>query len=191
MIASQVNPGMASTGGDLYRLVGSPPPRLGSTEADGWPGARLSSVPAEDGMPALVDQVCAWWGVSDPFGFDPEAVFAALGWPVVSESLGASKGSHRAMLIPRLGGGFTAVVDPGLTPEEAANGAHPGTVRRARLAHELAHSFFYTDGAPPRRLLRLTPSEERACDSFAASLSQSGEPNWLGDNSRPERVYSS
>lgn len=164
------------------------PPRPGSDAARGWPGARLSSVPTQEVMHLIVGQVCAWWGVSDPCRFDPEAVFAALGWPIVSETLGSARGSHRAMLIPRSGGGFTAVVDPELTAEEDASGAHPMAVRRFRLAHELAHSFFYSDGAPPKRLVRLSADEENACDWFAAALE---EPNGLAVDRLRERVLSS
>ncbi len=157
-------------------------------EARRWPGARLSSVPTRDVTVLLVEQVCEWWGVSDPVEFDPEGVFGALGWPVVTEVLGAGSGSHRAMLIPRFGGGFTTVVDPELTPEEIASSVHPVAVRRSRLAHELAHSFFYSDGAPPRRLLRLSADEENACDWFAAALQGLGG---LGSGHRRERVLSS
>lgn len=155
-----------------HGFLGAPHPSLSTAAARAWPGARLAHVPSREIVPRLVGQVCEWWGVLGPDPLDPEAVFDALGWPVVAEPLGAVDGSHQAMLIPRLAGGFTVLVDPDLTPDERGRGARPANVKRARLAHELAHSFFYSDGAPSTRLMRWAPGEEVFCDRFASAIAE-------------------
>ncbi len=158
------------------RFLGAPPPSLSTATARAWPGARLAHVPSPETVPRLVNQVCEWWGVLEPNHLDPEAMFAVLGWPVAAEALGAAEGSHQAMLIPRLAGGFTVLVDPDLTPDERGRGARPAHVQRARLAHELAHSFFYSDGVPPTRLMRWAPDEEVFCDRFASAVAERDWP---------------
>jgi hypothetical protein len=108
--------------------------------------------------------------VATPEDLDPERMFRALGSAVRTTSLSAGTGGHQALLIPRSCGGFTVYVDSRLTPAERRAGISPARIRRARLAHEFAHTFFYTDGAPPRRRAPVRAAEERFCDTFAAAV---------------------
>jgi hypothetical protein len=101
---------------------------------------------------------------------DPSYMFAAMGWRVRVEEIEAVTGGQQALLLPRRSGGFTAVVDPRPTPLERASHVPAQRLRRARLAHEFAHSFFYTGGSPPRRSAPPTPAEERFCDAFAEAI---------------------
>jgi len=76
--------------------------------------------------------------------------------------------SHEALLIPSLAGGFEIFVDPRPGQKDAA------TTRRRmrfRIAHEIAHSFFY-DRTSRVATRRATPGrpEEVFCDRFAAAL---------------------
>jgi len=93
-----------------------------------------------------------------------------MGWGIEDEVLEASAGSTRAMLIPRRFGGFTALIDPNPTPAELRQGLSKEWIRRGRIAHELAHTFFYKHGAPPRRRFRVVPAEEHFCDAFAEAV---------------------
>lgn len=151
--------------------IGARPPVPGTEAADGWPGARLSDVPTgEREVRAVVAQVCAWWRVSTAAALNPERLLRALGCEIIDETLSAAAGGHQALLVPRSRGGFTVFVDPTLTPLQRRAGHTERAVRRARLAHEFAHTLFYVPGTPPRRCAPLTEAEEVFCDAFAQAV---------------------
>jgi hypothetical protein len=70
------------------------------------------------------------------------------------------------MLVPLLHGGFSVLVDPACA--DAPSG--PCSELSRLLAHEFAHTFFYSCGQPPARLFPLTPEEEIFCDLFAEEV---------------------
>lgn len=92
--------------------------------------------------------------------------------------LGAADGGREALLLPVADDSFQLVVDP--TPR----GGWPDHGRRMlsrtsrarvrfRIAHEIAHTFFYTRMAGRRPQRTTSPgsrSEERWCDAFAEAL---------------------
>jgi hypothetical protein len=152
------------------RWIGARPPRPGTPQARQWPGARLLQLPSSpDEMSLLISQVSTWWEVKEATSLDVLGAFASLGWPLVRRRLGAREDSHRAMLLPQPTGGFVVLLDPDLAPAEKAMGLHRSEATRLRLIHELAHSFFYSGGTPPTRLLSGSPEEEQFCDEFAQS----------------------
>lgn len=93
-----------------------------------------------------------------------------LGWSVEYRALDAARGGHRALLLPRLAGGFHVVVDPHPSPQERAEGVASDLVARWRLAHEYAHTFFYAPNHVPRRATAPSAAEEAFCDAFANGL---------------------
>ena len=103
----------------------------------------------------------------------PQLLCDAVGWTVTIRRLGAATGGLQALLVPRLGGGFSVIVDPDLTPDERASGADPLQVRADRIAHEVAHALLYRPGEPPLRCLPPSAAEEVFCDELASRLSAS------------------
>lgn len=138
------------------------------------PEVRFDAVPAVGRAVGLADRLRRDLGVDPCAPVDPELVAGTIGWPVRLARLGAADGGLQALLTPRSVGGFAVVVDPDPTPaqHELLDGQEPGLhlLRWARLAHELAHVFFYAHGRPPRRWLEPSEAEERFCDAFAAAL---------------------
>lgn len=128
---------------------------------------RLSHVPQAADAPGTAARLAGRLG---PVGLGVSERLAALGYRVEDDELGAGSGGHQAMLLPHPDGGFLILVDPGLTPADAARGADPARVRDARLWHEFAHSLFYAHGAPPRRAVPTKPHEEAFCDALAEEL---------------------
>lgn len=107
----------------------------------------------------------------DPAGvLDPYRVCERFGWVVRLDRLDARTGGQQAALLPRWEGGFTLVVDPDLTPIERHANAETADVLRLRVAHELAHTLFYSETAPPRRAIPASRAEEDFCDAFAWAL---------------------
>jgi hypothetical protein len=136
-------------------------------------GGRLTSVPHVRDVAALIEVVhnrlaSALPGLAGTL--DPYRLCEHFGWQVRVEQLGARVGGQQAALLPRWGGGFTVLVDPDLTPAERSGNADPVIVARFRVAHELAHTLFYSETAPPRRAVALSPQEEGFCDAFAWAL---------------------
>lgn len=128
-------------------------------------GGRLTFVPGLIDVPELVDAVHGRLGA--PRGLDPREICERFGWAIRSERLAALTGGQQAALLPRWTGGFTVVVDPDLTPAERAEQADALTVWRFRVAHELGHTLFYSETAPPRRAFAPSRREEDFCDAFA------------------------
>jgi hypothetical protein len=99
-----------------------------------------------------------------------DLVSQRLRWVEVRlEPLAAKVGRQDALTCPRADRGFVIVVDPDLSPRDAAEGR---TLRQAhdwRLAHELGHTYFFS-GSPARRWVRWSPDEESQADGFASIL---------------------
>ncbi|MFC5492277.1 hypothetical protein [Nocardioides caricicola] len=92
----------------------------------------------------------------------PGDVVGALGWRYREGVIGSADSTVESLLVPLLGGGFSVVVNAQRSPSPA---------RALWLtAHEIGHSFFYVPGTPPRRIIAVTPEEERFCDEFADRL---------------------
>ncbi len=95
---------------------------------------------------------------------------------IIERDLSASEGGVEAVLIPQAGNRFRIWIDP--TPPGGWDKIPPKlrpAVRRHRLrfrvAHEIAHSFFYRrDGGEPHRVLADSPEQEEFADAFARSL---------------------
>ena len=91
------------------------------------------------------------------------AVFNYTGWSVVTDKPLADRPTRLdAILIPMFDGGFRVLINP--TPI----GRPPST--DWLLAHEYAHTLFYSPGAPPTRSFRHTAAEEEFCDRFATTF---------------------
>lgn len=85
------------------------------------------------------------------------------------EPLAAKFGRQDALTCPKADRGFVIVIDPDLSPRDAAEGRSPRQVLDWRLAHELGHTYFFS-GSPARRWVRWSPDEEHQADSFASVL---------------------
>lgn len=104
-------------------------------------------------------------------GLDAPGLFVAAGWELTVKEFENPQSTLRSILVPRFGGGFRAVVNGHFRPAEA---------EVAWLAaHEFAHTFFYRDGAPPRRVVAHSLREERCCDAFADSFTGVERPHGL------------
>lgn len=95
---------------------------------------------------------------------------------VSQEILSGAAGQQEALLVPLDNDRFGICVDP--TPRGGWSRVSP-TLRvevrrhrfRFRVAHEIAHTFFYDrTSTRPRRLLPGSAEEEAFCDEFARSL---------------------
>jgi hypothetical protein len=143
-----------------------------------WPH-RLVTDPSTRTARSLAATVRAWLLASNeprPLLNLPD-LLAMAGFKIRVGKLGGDRGGTEGLLIPRDDGCFTVSVDPmpqggwGSTSERLRRetGAHR---TRFRIAHELAHSFFYDRS--PTRPARATavgrPSEEAFCDEFARAL---------------------
>lgn len=131
-------------------------------------GGRLVSVPCGDQASVLAELVRERLELGR--GIDLARVCSQLGWTIREERLGAAEGGQQAALLPRTSGGFTILIDPDLTPAEAAAEKDIEAVERIRLAHELAHTLFYSETTPPRRGMETSPREEDFCDAFADAV---------------------
>lgn len=158
----------AETVAGTIDLARHPLPGARPSDAAWWTGAGLRAVPGAEAVSPVVDAVRDWWSREGVAGC--EAQMARLGWAVRGTQLGAASGGLQALLLPRLSGGFTVVVDPDRTPAQIASQVDPVLVRQWRLAHEYAHTFFYRQRDVPRRGGRPGQSEEVFCDLFADQI---------------------
>lgn len=112
---------------------------------------------------------------------DPEAPARHLGIEVRIAPIGAAVGRHQAMLIPRCGGRFVILCDSDPTPKESLAfkrlfghqdiTAWRDLLHRFRVAHEVAHTLFFTRrGDFPERLCRKSAREEVFCDALALAF---------------------
>jgi hypothetical protein len=142
-----------------------------------WPHRCLAQVPSSRGMCDLVQDVRAMVQPDDPTGPLHLRTLCGLGrFRIIERDLSASEGGVEAVLIPQAGNRFRIWVDP--TPPGGWDKIPPKlrlAVRRHRLrfrvAHEIAHSFFYRrDGGEPHRVVADSPEQEEFADAFARSL---------------------
>lgn len=122
---------------------------------------RLARVPDVEQMQHLAGQLrCRLSGALS--GASAPAMAEALGWRYSARPIGASDSTIQSLLVPLNVGGFSIVV----------NTHHVRTDLEALwlAAHEVGHSFFYTAGEPPRRIVPCSDREERFCDDFADEL---------------------
>ena len=144
----------------------------------GWPAAGLRWVPARGGAEILAHAVRrALFGNTDPLrpllDLQPLCEMARVRVRVVS--LSSAAGGTEAQLAPIDDDSFVICVDPMPRADvTAVSGCRADVLRRRvsfRIAHELAHTFFFWRGAGrPAQSLRITPALERFCDVFAAEL---------------------
>jgi hypothetical protein len=107
---------------------------------------------------------------------DFRRICRAGGFEVSRTTLSAASRQQEALLIPMDGNRFGISVDP--TPPGGWSRIRPairGELRshryRFRVAHEIAHTFFYDRSRDrPRRLLAGSLEEELFCDEFARAL---------------------
>ncbi len=96
---------------------------------------------------------------------DPERLAEALGIVVRFCTLRAELGGLEAALVPDFARPFEILCDPW-----TATGEDHQQIK-FRVAHELAHTFFYDWTAqPPRQLRSPSAAEEAYCDAFAGAL---------------------
>jgi hypothetical protein len=108
--------------------------------------------------------------------YDLSGVLRLGGLEVFETRLSAQEGMQEAMLVPLSADAFAISVDP--TPRGGWRHVRPAireTLRRHRIrfrvAHEIAHTFFYSRTiGEPRRLVRDSPAQEAFCDEFARAL---------------------
>jgi hypothetical protein len=91
------------------------------------------------------------------------------GWRVEIRELRADVGGIEGFTVPCEVHGFRICVD------DRSSGAIEGEGEQSpvtlfRLAHEVAHTFFYRPGRPPTRPAPPSPEEEAFCDLFADAL---------------------
>lgn len=137
-----------------------------------WPHRTLLSVPplhvAED-LASELRQTFAGGANADLARCNLKLMCAVGGFSVHVSAI-APPDRHEALLIPRSGGGFDIVVSPlaGNFDKESPTVRHR---LRFRVAHEIAHSFFYDRRhSPASRTLAGSEEEEEFCDRFASAL---------------------
>jgi hypothetical protein len=114
----------------------------------------------------------------DSFGplVDLQRVCRAGRFRVIERDLGGGAGGAQAMLLPKAGNRFHIWVDP--TPPGGWDRIEPALRQdlhrhrlRFRVAHEIAHAFFYRrQGGQPTRVLGDSAEQERFADEFARAL---------------------
>lgn len=97
--------------------------------------------------------------VKDLVAADIRECYRIQGWHATIEDVSQEPSTLRSVLVPMSDGGFTAVINAQRRPSAAEVDW--------LLAHEYAHTFFYSQGSPPQRTVRHSDVEERACDQFA------------------------
>lgn len=137
-----------------------------------WPDIAYASVPPLHDAERLASHVRRAVFGSDrtDVACDLKAICVAGGF--VARKLLQSDDSSvcEAMLVPRVSGGFEIFVDSGLSDPQAPERVRRHR-RRFRVAHEIAHSFFYNrSSTPAKRVLPGSEQEERFCDAFASAL---------------------
>lgn len=138
-----------------------------------WPHRTLSSVPpsyiaddlAMDVRLAVFDDERE----AQTIRCDLKAICAAGGFHTRFASMSGNSKKHEAFLVPKPDGRFVILVDP------LVGSAMSQVTRRHRfrfrIAHEIAHSFFYDRRHhPARRISNSSKDEEMFCDRFASAL---------------------
>lgn len=141
-----------------------------------WPRLALNAVPAPDVASRLASELRSRI-VPDDGAIDLDCCARLAGATVEHGDLGARTGGRQGLLVPDADDRFRIVVDA--TPRggwgHGTNASHEQTARQRRrflVAHELAHTMFYTRGAgaPRRSMAPGTTEEEAFCDTFARCL---------------------
>jgi hypothetical protein len=89
---------------------------------------------------------------------------------VIRRNLAVNGGAHEALLVPAADGWFDILVDPDRTQTVRSERTSEHRLR-FRVAHEIAHSFFYDRSVlPATRATRPSDREEGFCNSFATAL---------------------
>jgi IrrE N-terminal-like domain len=146
---------------------------------EAWPRIALSRVPAQRDAARIASAVrAAVLATGDETNPLPSfrRISRAGGFEISQTTLSAASGQQEALLIPMDGNRFGICVDP--TPPGGWSRIRPAirselrtNRHRFRVAHEIAHTFFYDRTvARPRRLLAGSPEEELFCDEFARAL---------------------
>jgi hypothetical protein len=143
-----------------------------------WPPQRIDSDPPLELAETLARKVrrrlLGAGAVADPLS-DLRSVANAAGATIEHADLDAIRSGLQALLAPRPGG-FDIFVDPSVEldvdePRATVSEDLKRHRTRFRVAHELAHTFFYDrDAHAPTRLLDDTDRQEAFCDRFAAAL---------------------
>lgn len=141
-----------------------------------WPHRLLSAVPDAHGAAALATEVREAFADSPTAPVNLAAACHAGRFRIRHRTLGSVVGGHEAMLLPQPRNAFQIWVDP--TPSGGWQGrpltALHETERhrtRFRVAHEIAHSFFFRrEGGTPKRVVPDSPRQEAFCDAFAGGL---------------------
>ncbi len=142
-----------------------------------WPHRCLTQVALRDARRLALDVRGAVQG-HDPHAplVDLRDICRVGGFRVIERELSGDVGGIEAALLPRARNHFHIWVDP--TPyggwDKIQPGMRPAVHRhrvRFRVAHEIAHSFFFRrDGGLPRRVLLDSPEQEDFADVFASAL---------------------
>lgn len=141
-----------------------------------WPGVAFSTVPDLSVAEMLATQIrrLAAPGISDDAPLSSLDRLLTYGDFAMTD-FGRSRGRIEAQLRPLPGDRFEISVAPS-PPLAVAPGCDLRALDRRRwrfrVAHEIAHSFFYVRraGARPARTMAASPAEERWCDEFARAL---------------------
>jgi hypothetical protein len=143
-----------------------------------WPIRALGRVPDLPDAHRLARDVREAVQGHDPCGpvADLREICRAGRFRVFERELSGRQAGIEAALLPQARNRFHIWVDP--TPPGGWDKIDPGlrpVVRRHRLrfrvAHEIAHSFFYRrDGGEPSRLALDSPEQEEFADAFASAL---------------------
>lgn len=143
-----------------------------------WPHASFRWVPEAPQALRLAAEVRRKvWGIGpmDPVP-DLSLLLAAGDFDLSEANLAVNRGGHEALMFPGQDGRLHIRVDP---RPKTAWGTDSAELRREtcrhrlrfRVAHEVAHSFFYErDPRGARRRRGGSPAEERFCDLFASGL---------------------
>jgi hypothetical protein len=139
-----------------------------------WPALSLSGVPAAEAAADLARELrtrVLGERFADDGWCDLRRMVVAGGFCVVSRVFARDGGGHEALLVPWSDGSFRILVDPFPPGAQAVTRDLIERRNRFRIAHEIAHSFFYDRKcAPAQRLVPGSPEEELFCDHFASAL---------------------
>lgn len=151
--------------------------RVKSYTTRSWWAQELASVPPVSDARRLAEDVREAIQPDEPGRpiLRLEALCRTARVRVIERDLGSAGGGAEAVLVPQPTDRFHIWVDP--TPRGGWQVAPTirATVRRHRLrfrvAHEIAHTFFYRrHGGKPDRLVGDSPQQERYADEFARAL---------------------
>lgn len=137
---------------------------------------QLDRVPQPEEVARIAERARRSWGVSSSSRLDIPRVCERLGIEVSVMAMDVPDGGAQGFLIPTTEGRFRIEVDPepvggwqSVTPKLRRTLARHR--QRFLVAHELAHTLFYTVGsAAPERLVLDSEQQEAFCDDLARAL---------------------